>query len=905
MLGLPRGGFDPAFADALGLFEPVVGAEGDLGDGALGALAVAAERVEAVRGLDGFDVGLGVAGERVAAGGFGLVGSGFGGGAGFLRVGVGGLRVGEGAVEVGGVLGLFTLGAEVGESVGEFGAAGGAGVALVSGLGGLARSGVEGALGVAEVGPAGVEGERFAGAAEAAELLLGVFDLRPDDLLLGLRRFELLDTAEPLGGGAAVGAAGVGDAARARPLALRRDEPGDGVLVAERLGLVERVGDEVVLEEELDERLVLRLGADDGGGGPRAGRRRGEDGVEPVREPVEHDERGAAGVLVAEPPDAGLGLGLVSDDEAVGEGAEGGVDGGPELGVARDDVGDGLGFGGPVGVVQEGLDGVGEALVGVEEALEDGGLGGSRVVAAVGVGEALLRGVELPVEVGAGGFDLAHGAVGVVALGFDVSAGLLGRRGPLLGLGDALGDLVLRDLDAGDLLVEHGAAAAERLERRAGLGDGFFGGAGGGAGVVEARAGGLGLGPGGVAGARGLSERFVGGLLLGLGGLDPLGERFGFGAERFGAGLVGLGLAVEPVERGGGGGGALVGEAGLGLGAADLLDVRVEGVLGVGEGALAVEEGGALGFGLGLAGLELGRPLVHLVAERGGLGFERFALGGEAVVVGGGEGELERAELFLERLVALRLVSLAREAADALLDLVREVGEAGEVGLGGVEAAEGLAAAELVLRDAGGLLEEAAAVGGVLREDVLDHLQLDDGVRARPHPRVHEQVEDVFQPADGPVQEVLRLAGAVEPAADRDVGVLGREDVPGVLDGERDLGEAEGAARGGPVEDDVLHLLRAEQPRALLAEHPPDGVDDVGLPAAVGPDDGGDAGVEVDGGLVGEALEAVELDAAEVHAGVVGGGRSARPGRYAGPRPRRILSPLPSRRPRPRGGGWT
>ena len=133
--------------------------------------------------------------------------------------------------------------------------------------------------------------------------------------------------------------------------------------------------------------------------------------------------------------------------------------------------------------------------------------------------------------------------------------------------------------------------------------------------------------------------------------------------------------------------------------------------------------------------------------------------------------------------MALRLVRLPRQAADVLLDLVGEVGEAGEVGLRRVEAAEGLAAAELVLRDAGGLLEEAAAVVGVLREDVLDHLQLDDRVRARAHPRVHEQVEDVLEPADGPVEEVLRLARAVEPAADRDVGVLGREDVPGVLDG--------------------------------------------------------------------------------------------------------------------------
>ena len=162
--------------------------------------------------------------------------------------------------------------------------------------------------------------------------------------------------------------------------------------------------------------------------------------------------------------------------------------------------------------------------------------------------------------------------------------------------------------------------------------------------ALDALAGGPGLGLGAVpfGGALGLRLLGVGERRFGVGDLRF--EGFGFGAEGVGAGGVGVALAVDPVERGGGGGAALVGEAGLGLGGAELLGVGVERALVLGEGALAVEQGRAERFALGLAALELGRPLLHGIAQRGGLGVEVPALGGEAGVVGGGEGEFELAE---------------------------------------------------------------------------------------------------------------------------------------------------------------------------------------------------------------------------------------------------------------------
>ena len=42
-----------------------------------------------------------------------------------------------------------------------------------------------------------------------------------------------------------------------------------------------------------------------------------------------------------------------------------------------------------------------------------------------------------------------------------------------------------------------------------------------------------------------------------------------------------------------------------------------------------------------------------------------------------------------------------------------------------------------------------------------------------------------------------------------------------------------GGAAGGAGEDDVLHLAAAQRLGALLADHPGEGVDDVGLAGAV------------------------------------------------------------------------
>ena len=106
------------------------------------------------------------------------------------------------------------------------------------------------------------------------------------------------------------------------------------------------------------------------------------------------------------------------------------------------------------------------------------------------------------------------------------------------------------------------------------------------------------------------------------------------------------------------------------------------------------------------------------------------------------------------------------------------------------------------------------------------------------------------------VDEIFARTVAVNAARNRNFVVIGPELLLAVGEGDRNFGETEGLTRIGSVENDIDEFRAAKRGRALLAEHPADGVGNVGLAAAVGPDDGDKTRLERQARLVGEALEA-------------------------------------------------
>ena len=169
----------------------------------------------------------------------------------------------------------------------------------------------------------------------------------------------------------------------------------------------------------------------------------------------------------------------------------------------------------------------------------------------------------------------------------------------------------------------------------------------------------------------------------------------------------------------------------------------------------------------------------------------------EAAQVVDGEREVEVAQLADEAGVLLGLRRLALERAKLAVDLAGDVARALEVRVHGAELAQRALLALLVLEDAGGLLDERAAVFGARVQDLVETALADDRVRVAAQARVVQQVLDVHEPRRRVVDEVLGLAVAVHAARDGDLGELERQRAVGVVEHEVDLGHAHRLPRRG------------------------------------------------------------------------------------------------------------
>ena len=123
--------------------------------------------------------------------------------------------------------------------------------------------------------------------------------------------------------------------------------------------------------------------------------------------------------------------------------------------------------------------------------------------------------------------------------------------------------------------------------------------------------------------------------------------------------------------------------------------------------------------------LDLGAGVAQVGIERGPLGVA--------------EVRFQQRQIAVERLVATGLCRLALEAAELAADFGEDVAEALEIGIGGFELAQRVAALGLVFCDARRFFENRAPVLGAGRQNRVNLALLHDGVGAPADAGVHER----------------------------------------------------------------------------------------------------------------------------------------------------------------------
>ena len=144
---------------------------------------------------------------------------------------------------------------------------------------------------------------------------------------------------------------------------------------------------------------------------------------------------------------------------------------------------------------------------------------------------------------------------------------------------------------------------------------------------------------------------------------------------------------------------------------------------------------------------------------------------------------------------------------------------------------------------------------------------------SRPAGEVRKQGLHVARPRFTPIDAVGATGAALDAPHHLNLGLSGkgrRQAALVVLDGDGHFGQVAAGPGAGAGEDHVVHLAAAQAAGVGLAHRPAQRLGHVAFAAAVGPDDAGQAGQDLDRGGVGEALEPrdPEPDEACTHAGL-------------------------------------
>ena len=221
---------------------------------------------------------------------------------------------------------------------------------------------------------------------------------------------------------------------------------------------------------------------------------------------------------------------------------------------------------------------------------------------------------------------------------------------------------------------------------------------------------------------------------------------------------------------------------------------------------------------------------------------------------------IEYAKVRVQCLVAPRLARLSLQRADLALYFLDNVTDAQKICLGRFELAQRVAFLRFIFCNPGRFFKNRAAIFWTRAQDHVDLTLFHHRVSGPRDAGVGKKILNVAKSAGRFVQEVFGIAVAIHTARHAHVVPIDRQLVCTIGESDRNLRKTDRLARVGAVENNVGHLVAAKRFGGLFAQDPAHGVKHIRFPAAVRPDNSGDAFVKIKNRFIGERFEAEELE---------------------------------------------
>ena len=157
----------------------------------------------------------------------------------------------------------------------------------------------------------------------------------------------------------------------------------------------------------------------------------------------------------------------------------------------------------------------------------------------------------------------------------------------------------------------------------------------------------------------------------------------------------------------------------------------------------------------------------------------------------GGQPQPGVAQVGLDGLGATGHLGLSAQRFELAPQFGGQIGEPGQVRRHRVEFAESLFLALAMLEHARGFFDERPTVLGPRLQDLVELALPDDDMHLPADAGVAQQLLDIHQTATAAVDFVFAGAVAEHPPGDRHLGVLDRQRVVGVVDGDGDFGASQ------------------------------------------------------------------------------------------------------------------